>query len=195
MKNPFFEVITTNIWPAGRQPFSEWAVTRAKRLAEEENQKESQRDRRVRKRDERTRVNELRRKSDNANMPVAQYQLENLIGSNDCRRFIVATKFHKYFYLYFRKHYLNRERVSRDLKSGYTNACHLIALPDGTFSSHSRFDSERISFKDERRGYVGKIENNVRFVETNWNNKFCKVEIQWTFYFLKLYSTDATFRW
>lgn len=53
MKNPFFEVITTNIWPAGRQPFSEWAVTRAKRSAEEENQKESQRDWRVRKRDER----------------------------------------------------------------------------------------------------------------------------------------------
>lgn len=72
----------------------------------------------MRKRDERTRVNELRRKSDNANMSIGQYQLENLIGSNDCRRFIVATKFHKYFSLYFRKHYSNRERVPRGLKSG-----------------------------------------------------------------------------
>lgn len=100
-------------------------------------------------------------------MPIGQYQLENLIGSNDCRRFVVATKFHKYFSLYFRKHYFDRERVSGDLKSGCGNACRLIALPDGTFSCHSRLDSERISFKDERRAYVGKIENSVRFVETN----------------------------
>lgn len=56
MKNPFFEVITTNIWPAGRQPFSEWAVTRAKRLAEEENQKESQR--RLLAREKQRRTNE-----------------------------------------------------------------------------------------------------------------------------------------
>lgn len=33
-ENPFSEVITTNIWPAGRQPFSEWAATRAKRLGD-----------------------------------------------------------------------------------------------------------------------------------------------------------------
>lgn len=50
---PLSEVIRTNIWPAGRQPFFEWVATRAKRLEEEENQKKPDGGAREREKEER----------------------------------------------------------------------------------------------------------------------------------------------
>lgn len=70
-KTSFFldGVITTNIWPAGRQPFFQRAATRAKSEHKRELTEKLELNREVR---ERRAKREFRRKSDNANIMLGR---------------------------------------------------------------------------------------------------------------------------